>query len=213
MAEPILPWMRDRPLVLRRFPNGIEGESFYQQAAPDAAPAGVRVEAVDAGKGEARPRLVGGDLATLLYTVQLGAVSYDPWHSRLGSLASADYTILDLDPGPGATFRRVVQVARWVREELDSLGLHGALKTSGSRGPHIYLPLPDGTPLEAATLLAQIVATRGASRHPREATGERMTRRCRDGSAGSGTCGAPRCAFPTRWSASSPAEGAARTGA
>ena len=121
-------------------------------------------------------RLVGGNLATLLYTIQLGAVSYDPWHSRVQALGSADYTILDLDPGEGATFARVIQVARWVKEEMDALGFTGALKTSGSRGLHIYIPLRPRTPLDAATLVAQIIATRVAQKHPKEATVERMVR-------------------------------------
>lgn len=178
MADLILPWMEDRPLVLKRYPNGIDGEAFYQQAAPDEVPDGVRVEDVSlSGEKEPKPRLVGGNLATLLYTIQLGAISYDPWHSRVGHLESADYTILDLDPGVGADFQRVVQVALWVREEMEALELHGALKTSGSRGLHIYLPLPPETPLEAATLVAQIIATRVATRHPKEATVERTVKK------------------------------------
>src|SRR5690606_26262196 len=127
MADLILPWMEDRPLVLKRYPNGIEKEAFYQQAAPDDTPAGVRVEDVSLGpEKNSKRRLVGGTLATLLYTIQLGAISYDPWHSRVGHLESADYTILDLDPGPGASFQRVVQVARWVHEEMEAVSLHGA---------------------------------------------------------------------------------------
>jgi bifunctional non-homologous end joining protein LigD len=175
MAEYILPWMKDRPLVLKRFPNGVKGESFYQQAAPDSVPRGVRVDTVRIDAKDQR-RLVGGNLATLLYTVQLGAISYDPWHSRVQDLASADYSIIDLDPGPGATFRRVVKVAGWVKEEMDDLGLHGGVKTSGSSGLHIYLPLSKRTPLDAATLIARIVATRVAEKHPKEATVERMTK-------------------------------------
>jgi bifunctional non-homologous end joining protein LigD len=177
MGDTILPSMKDRPLVLRRFPDGIGGDAFYQQSAPDEVPPGVRVETIVSEDGASQRRLVGGSLATLLYTIQLGAVSYDPWHSRVGKLDFADYTILDLDPGPGASFRKVIHVARWVREELDRFGLHGALKTSGSTGLHIYLPLPPRTPLEAATLVAQIIATRVASLHPETATVERMTRR------------------------------------
>lgn len=176
MAERILPWMKDRPLVLKRYPNGIEGEAFYQQAAPERVPAGVRVERLKV-EGESKRRLVGGDLATLLYTVQIGAISYDPWHSRVTDLSSADYSVIDLDPGDGAAFGRVVEVALRVREEMDVLGLHGALKTSGSRGLHIYLPLPPGTPLDASTILAQIVATRIARKYPKIATVERMTKR------------------------------------
>jgi bifunctional non-homologous end joining protein LigD len=177
MAPYILPWMRDRPLVLKRFPNGVRGKAFYQQSAPGAVPEGVRVERLVAEDGEVQARFVGGNLSTLLYTIQLGAISYDPWHARIGALTSADYTVIDLDPGPGATFATVIEVARRVRDEMDRVGLHGALKTSGSSGVHIYLPLAPGTPLEAATLVAQIVATRVADRHPEIATVERMTRR------------------------------------
>jgi bifunctional non-homologous end joining protein LigD len=176
MSGLILPAMRDRALVLKRFPNGVRGQSFYQQSAPAEVPECVRVEHLVDEDGEEQPRFIGGNLATLLYTIQLGAISYDPWHSRFDALESADYTIIDLDPGPGATFATVVEVALRVREEMDDLGLHGALKTSGSSGLHVYLPLPGGTPLEAATLVAQIVATRVARKHPGTATVERMTR-------------------------------------
>jgi len=175
LADRILPWMADRPLVLKRFPNGVEGESFYQQAAPDSPPSGVRVETLEIEEKEQR-RLVGGNLATLLYTIQLGAISYDPWHSRVTDLRSADYTILDLDPGPETPFGTVVEVALRVREAMDEFGLEGGLKTSGSSGLHIYLPLPVRTPLDAATLVARIVATRVAREHPEIATVERMTR-------------------------------------
>ena len=126
----------------------------------------VRTEAIRESDGGTREMFVGGMLATLLYTVQLGAVSYDPWHSRVGRLEYADYTVIDLDPGPGALFQTVVDVARWVKDELDSFGLRGALKTSGSSGLHIYLPLPPATPLEAATLVAQIIATKVAASSP-----------------------------------------------
>jgi bifunctional non-homologous end joining protein LigD len=177
LAEHILPQMRDRPLVLKRYPDGVRGKAFYQQSPPESVPDGVRVEVLEDEKGDEQRRFVGGDLTTLLYTIQLGAISYDPWHSRVGQLQSADYSILDLDPGPGASFRTVIEVARQVKQELDRVGFQAALKTSGASGLHVYLPLPAGTPLDAARLAAEIIATRVASRHPRIATVERMTRR------------------------------------
>ncbi len=170
MATSVLPVMRDRPLVLKRFPDGIDGEAFFQQKAPDHVPDEVRVEAVHGDGGATQERIVGGDLATLLYTVQLGSISVDPWHSRVQSLDQADYTILDLDPGPRAPFRRVVEVALMVRAEMDELGLRGAIKTSGATGLHIVLPMPARTSYETALLVAQIVATRVATAHPKEAT-------------------------------------------
>ena len=176
VADFILPTIEDRPLVLKRFPNGIDGESFYQQKASETTPAGVRVETIETEGGEKQPRYIGGDLLTLLYTIQLGAISVDPWHSRVGSLQYADYSIVDLDPGPRANFGRVIQVARWAKEALDGFGLHAAIKTSGSSGLHIYLPLPPRTPNDAATLVAQVIATKVAQQHPKEATIERFVK-------------------------------------
>ena len=166
----LLPAIADRALVMKRFPHGVNGSSFYQQRAPENPPGDVRVEPVADEGLKTQDRLVGGDLATLLYVVQLGAISIDPWHSRVQSMTDADYAIVDLDPGPRASFKRVVDVALWVGEELDRLGLHGVPKTSGSSGMHIVLPLAPETPNDTARLVAEIVATRVAERHPRETT-------------------------------------------
>jgi bifunctional non-homologous end joining protein LigD len=168
--------MADRPLVLKRFPNGIDGQSFYQQNASETTPPEVRVEVIKNDEGETQRRIIGGDLLTLLYTVQLGAISVDPWHSRVQTCDYADYTIIDLDPGPRASFARVIQVARWAKEAIDGFGLHAAIKTSGSTGLHIYLPLPPRTPNDAATIVAQLIATKVAEGHPKEATIERFVK-------------------------------------
>jgi len=166
----LLPAMADRPLVMKRFPHGVAGQSFYQQRAPDDPPPGVRIESVADEGVKTQARLIGGDLTTLLYIVQLGAISIDPWHSRVQSVGFADYAIVDLDPGPRASFRRVVDAALWVGEELERLGLHGVPKTSGASGIHIVLPLVAETPNETARLVAEIVATRVAERHPAATT-------------------------------------------
>jgi bifunctional non-homologous end joining protein LigD len=165
--------MAERPLVLKRFPDGITGEAFYQQKAPANPPRGVRVETIEDADGDLAERVVGGSLATLLYQVQLGTISVDPWHARVSTLDYADYTVIDLDPGPRAKFERVVEVATFVKAELDRLGLHGAIKTSGASGLHIFLPLPPRTTNESALLIAQLIATRVAAAHPKEATVER----------------------------------------
>ncbi|HEU4993657.1 MAG TPA: DNA ligase D [Gemmatimonadaceae bacterium] len=169
----LLPALADRPLVLKRWPNGILADAFYQQKAPDKVPPGIRVEEVADEGIDTQRRLIGGDLATLLYLIQLGAVSTDPWHSRVQSIADADYSIVDLDPGPKATFKRVVQVARWVKEELDELGLHAVPKTSGASGIHIVLPLPPGASYELSRTLAELVARAVNEKHPKETTVKR----------------------------------------
>jgi bifunctional non-homologous end joining protein LigD len=166
----LLPAIADRPLVMKRFPHGIGAPSFYQQRAPEESPPAARVEPVADEGLKTQLRVIGGDLATLLYVIQLGAISIDPWHSRVQSVGAADYSIIDLDPGPRASFRRVVDVALWVGEELERLGLHGVPKTSGASGIHIVLPLVADTPNETARLMAEIVATRVAERHPGETT-------------------------------------------
>lgn len=176
VAPYLLPALQDRPLVLKRYPNGIREEAFYQQKAPDKVPHGIRVEKVADDRITTQRRLIGGDLATLLYLVQLGAISTDPWHSRVPSIADADYSIVDLDPGPKATFRRVVQVARWVKEELDELGLRAVPKTSGASGIHIVLPLPSGASYEIAVALAELVARRVNQKHPKETTVHRWVK-------------------------------------
>ena len=178
----ILPVVDDRPLVMRRFPNGVGKPAFYQQRHPERVPPGVRremlpenVEPID--EEGPRDRLIGGSLTTLVYMTQLAAISQDPWFSRVAGPLHADQAAIDLDPGDGTTFARVLDVARWVKEEMDRLGIPGVAKTSGASGLHIYIPLPPKTTYETGQVLCQIVATIVASKHPKIATVERMVKR------------------------------------
>ena len=172
VAPFVLPAVADRPLVMKRLPDGITGETkFYQHRATDV-PAGVRVEPVKVAN--ARPQIVGGDLKTLLYMTQLASISQDPWFSRVQSPEAADHAALDLDPMPGVPFARVLDVARWIRDELARLGVTGCPKTSGADGLHVYVPLPRDTPYEAGQIFCQIIATVVANKHPKHATVERM---------------------------------------
>ena len=172
VAPFILPVLDDRPLVMKRFPNGIGGAPFYQHRAPDKVPPGVRIGRVNAGS-EIRPHLIGGGLATLLYTAQLGAISQDPWFSRAQTPGTIDHIAIDLDPPDGLPYRRVLDVARWVRDALASLKATGFAKTSGAGGLHVYVPMPPQTTYETGLLFAQIVATMVAEQHSKEATVER----------------------------------------
>jgi bifunctional non-homologous end joining protein LigD len=112
----------------------------------------------------------------LLYVVQLGAVSIDPWHSRVDAVQFADYAIVDLDPGPRATFAHVVETALVVKSVLDRLGLHGVPKTSGASGLHVVLPLPPNVPNDGARIIAELIATMVADRIPKVATIERAVK-------------------------------------
>lgn len=181
----VLPAVADRPLVMKRFPNGIHGLTFYQQRVLETPQAGVRTEALPAGldpikeeEEAANPaRFVGGSLMTLLYMAQMAAISQDPWFSTVRAPLEPDQVAIDLDPGPGVGFDTVLDVARWVRDELEALHVPAVPKTSGSRGLHIHVPLPPGTTYEIGQLLCQIVATLVAGKHRRQATVERMVRR------------------------------------
>jgi bifunctional non-homologous end joining protein LigD len=175
IAPLILPVVDERPLVMKRFPNGVESQAFYQHRAPDVYPRGVRVEAVP--DAEVPTMFVGGELKTLLYMTQLAAISQDPWFSKMQALDEADVVAIDLDPQPGATFRQIQDVALWVREELERLRVPAFPKTSGSEGLHIFIPLPPGSSYEVGVLFCQIVATLVATKHPKAATIERMVKR------------------------------------
>ena len=181
VAPALLPLIANRPFILKRFPDGVSGPSFFQHDAPENAPPAVRVELAPAEQGQ-QPRLIGGDLATLLYQVQLGAIEVNPWLARAGAFAYPDYTVLDLDPGAGATFARVVQIARHLREVLDELGLQAALKTSGKRGLHVYVPVPPRTTFADAQRAGKSIAARVALAHPKEATIERSMKKRPKGS-------------------------------
>ncbi len=173
VAPLILPAVADRPLVMKRYPDGIEGAPFYQHRI-EKPPSGVRVEMVEVA--QQRPQIVGGNLLTLLYMTQLAAISQDPWFSRVTSPDSPDYVALDLDPAEGVPFARVLDVARWIRDELEALGAAGVPKTSGVDGLHVYIALPPNTPYDAGLLFCQIVATVVAQKHPQVATIERTVR-------------------------------------
>ena len=178
VAPYILPVIDNRPLVMKRLPNGVDAPHFYQHRAPDVPPPGVRSETLPAD--DVPSRLIGGSLKTLLYMAQLASISMDPWFSTMDDLSSADQVAIDLDPQPGATFAQILDVARWVQEELDRVNVPGFPKTSGSEGLHIFIPLPKGTPYQAGMLFCQIIATMVAMKHPKVATVERTVRRRKD---------------------------------
>jgi len=174
VAPYILPVVDRRPLIMKRFPNGVDGQPFYQHKAPDKVPAGVRTAKVEGDSVASRP--IGGSLITLLYMTQLAAISQDPWFSRVESPHTADQCAIDLDPMPGVKFPAVLDVARWVRDELEKLNVIGYPKTSGASGMHIFIPLREGTPYEAGQIFCEIVATFVAEKHPKVATVARAVR-------------------------------------
>ena len=182
VAPLILPAVEDRPLVMKRSPNGVDKPFFYQQHHPENPPKGVRrvvvpVNEYSPSEEDAEERLIGGSLTTLLYMSQLAAISQDPWFSRVADPDHMDYAAIDLDPGDAATFHDIVDVAIAVGEELDRLDIPSVPKTSGSAGMHVYIPLPKQTTYQTGQLLCHVIATLVTTKLPKLATIERMVKK------------------------------------
>jgi bifunctional non-homologous end joining protein LigD len=177
----LLPHLEGRPLVLKRYPEGVGGQMFFQQDAGAHVPDVVSVQALQTEEKGKRMRIIGGDLATLLYTVQLGAIEVHPWLSRVDEIESPDRCLIDLDPGDDVEFTSVVALAREVVRVVEECGLTAAVKTSGSTGIHIVIPLPAHTTYAASVLLATRIAELTAMLRPERAT---VARSIRDRPAG-----------------------------
>ena len=169
----LLPEIEGRALVLKRYPDGVAGSMFFQQNAGEHVPDAVRVATLDTVELGAKPRIIGGDLATLLYTVQLGAIEVHPWLSRIADVDAPDRCLIDLDPGDDVPFGDVAALAREVVRLAEVCGLSVALKTSGASGIHIVLPLPPRTSYETSADLALRLAEAVVAANPETATVER----------------------------------------
>jgi len=176
VADCILPFMKDRPLVLQRFPNGIKGDSFYQKDAGVDAPDWMDTHGIlSEERGRDIKYLVAQDLAALLYLANLGCIEMHPWSSSVGSLDNPDYVFFDLDPTEGTSYDTVVEVARAILKVLDRIKVRVFLKTSGASGFHMYLPLESDYGYEQARTFAEIVARVVAAQIPKKVTLERST--------------------------------------
>ena len=173
VAPMLLPEIEGRALVLKRYPDGVTGPMFFQQNAGEHVPDVVRVATLDTVELGAKPRIIGGDLATLLYTVQLGTIEVHPWLSRVEDVEAPDRCLIDLDPGDDVSFADVAALARDVARIAEERGLAVALKTSGASGIHIVLPLPPRTSYETSAELAQRLADAVVAANPETATVER----------------------------------------
>lgn len=141
-APYILPYLKDRPLVLKRFPNGIAGPSFFQKNMKGDLPEYVHTVSLPTKTDAKEVRyVVCNNKETLHYLAHLDTIELHPWGSRVPDVTHADYMIFDLDPGPETTFADVVTIAQLLHEILDTKKLLNVCKTSGKRGLHIYVPV------------------------------------------------------------------------
>jgi bifunctional non-homologous end joining protein LigD len=170
VAPWLLPYLKERPLVLTRYPDGIGGKSFFQKDAPEWTPDWVRTERIHAdGVDRDIDYFVVDDRESLRYVVNLGTIPLHLWSSRLSSLDHPDWLVLDLDP-KGAPFTDVVKVARALHAILDDLALPSYVKTSGATGLHIVLPLGAGYDYEVTRTFARLLAVMGVEAEPEIST-------------------------------------------
>jgi bifunctional non-homologous end joining protein LigD len=170
VAEWLLPYLEDRPVVLTRYPDGIDGKSFFQKDAPVYAPSWLRLETMWSEHAEREIRyFVLDDVESLLYVVNMGTIPLHVWSSRVAALERPDWCILDLDP-KGAPFKHVIAIARHLHELCEDVGLKTFVKTSGSTGLHVLIPLGARYTYEQSRTLAELLARFAAKSLPDIAT-------------------------------------------
>ncbi len=166
VSEWLLPHLKDRPLSLKRYPNGIAEDFFFQKNASTHFPEWMRCEPIsEHGGAKLNHYPLANDRATLLYLVNLGCIDQNPWMSRVGALDKPDWMLLDLDPVE-TSFDQIVEAALLVRELLSELGLRGYPKTTGGDGMHVYVPLQAQYSYDQVRSFAEIVAHLANERAP-----------------------------------------------
>lgn len=158
VAPYLLPHLKDRPLSLKRYPNGIHADYFFQKDAPESFPSWLRFEKVD----DIRYVLAEGR-AALLYLTNLGCIDQNPYMSRIGTIHNPDWILIDLDPVE-CPFERIVEAAQLVRGILDEIGLAGYPKTTGGDGMHVYIPVKAIYSYDNTRQFAEVLASIAVSR-------------------------------------------------
>ena len=173
----LLPFLKDRPLVLRRYPNGIDGQAFFQKDAGKDAPKWIETVAVESeSKSKAIRYFVANDRASLLYLTNLGCIDQNPWSARSDDLDHPDYMFFDLDPTEGTPFASVIKLGKLLASKLQEIGLKVFLKTSGATGLHIFIPIERVYTYEQVRQFVQTIASLTAQDHPELITSDRTVR-------------------------------------
>ncbi len=172
VAHVLLPHIRDRAMVMKRYPHGAAGAFFFMKRAPSPRPAWIEICAIDHGSKGVIDFPMIQDRAALLWVINLGCIDLNPWYATCDDADRPDYVHFDLDPGAGATFDRVLETALVVREALDALKMPSVVKTTGSRGLHVYVPIVRGPVQHDVRTFAHVLAQELARRHPALITAE-----------------------------------------
>jgi bifunctional non-homologous end joining protein LigD len=172
VAPVLLPHIRDRAMVMKRYPHGAAGTFFFMKRAPTPRPAWIRTCRIDHGSENVIDFPVIDDRAALLWVINLGCIDLNQWYARCDDVDRPDYLHFDLDPGVGAAFDQVIETARIVHEALDALKMPSVVKTTGSKGLHVYVPIVRGPVQKQVWTFAKALAQALASRNPALITAE-----------------------------------------
>lgn len=172
VSPALLPHLRDRAMVMKRYPNGANGKCFFMKRAPSPRPEWIETCTITHRSANVIDFPVVQDLASLLWLVNLGCIDLNPWYARCDDIQRPDYLHVDLDPVPGATFDDVREAALLVREALDTLGMDPLVKTTGSSGMHVYVPIVRGPTQKQVWTFMKEFSLALAADHPNRLTAE-----------------------------------------
>jgi bifunctional non-homologous end joining protein LigD len=165
VAPVLLPHIRDRAMVMKRYPHGAHGEYFFMKRAPAPRPDWIRICRIHHSSGNVIDFPVIDDVPSLLWVINLGCIDLNQWYATCDDVDRPDYVHFDLDPGPGAEWEQVLACGLIVREALESLEMLPVVKTTGSRGLHVYVPIVRGPVQKEVWTFAKALAVELASRH------------------------------------------------
>ena len=172
VAGVLLPHLHDRAMVMKRYPHGVTGSFFFMKRAPSPRPAWIETCPIDHGSGNVIDFPVIQDRAALLWVINLGCIDLNQWYARTDDVDRPDYLHFDLDPGAGASFERVLEAGLVLREALDTLKIPSLVKTTGSKGLHVYVPIVRGPDQKDVWTFTKALGHELASRHPALLTAE-----------------------------------------
>ncbi|MFN2564343.1 MAG: non-homologous end-joining DNA ligase [Gemmatimonadaceae bacterium] len=172
VADALLPHLRDRAMVMKRYPNGARGKCFFMKRAPSPRPDWIQTCSIEHKSGNVIAFPMIQDLPSLLWVVNLGCIDLNQWYARCDDVDRPDYLHFDLDPVPGASFAKVLDAALTVREALEGFGMSTLVKTTGSKGVHVYVPIVRGPTQKEVWTFAKALAQALAERAPKLLTAE-----------------------------------------
>jgi bifunctional non-homologous end joining protein LigD len=172
VADALIPHVRDRAMVMKRYPNGASGEFFFMKRAPTPRPSWIEICSIDHGSEKVIDFPMVQDRASLMWVVNLGCIDLNQWYARCDDVDRPDYVHFDLDPGAGADFDQVRETGLVVREALDALKMPSLVKTTGSKGLHVYVPIVRGPVQKEVWAFAKELAQALAVRNPALITAE-----------------------------------------